>query len=62
MSDIGMSWAMVAAALMLAVGLGLALFWQSMRRKEAQTHLQGCKDQLEQLQACLLYTSDAADE
>ena len=51
MSDIGMSWGMVSAALVLAAGLGLALFWQSMRRKEAHTHLQACKDQLEQLQA-----------
>jgi len=50
-SDIGMSWGMVAAALVLAAGLGLALFWQSMRRQEAHTSLQACKDQLEQLQA-----------
>lgn len=50
MSDIGMSWGLLAAAMFLVIVLGVMLFWQSMRRKEVQDNLQECKDQLEQAQ------------
>lgn len=50
MSDIGMSWGLLAAAMFLVIVLGVMLFWQSMRRKEVQANLQACKDQLEQAQ------------
>lgn len=40
MSDIGMYWGFFSAALVLTLGLGLGLFWQVVRRREALASLQ----------------------
>lgn len=48
MSDIGMSWGLFTAALVLALGLGLGLFWQVVRRREALASLRDCQMLLEQ--------------
>lgn len=50
MSDVGMSWGLLATAMFLVIVLGVMVFWQGMRRKEVQDNLQECKDQLEQVQ------------
>ncbi|WP_244620693.1 DNA recombination protein RmuC [Metapseudomonas lalkuanensis] len=49
MNDIGMSLWVLAVALVLA--LGVALFWQLMRRREAQAGLQDCQVLLDQQRA-----------
>lgn len=43
MSDVGMSWGLLAAAMFLVIVLGVMVFWQGMRRKEVQDNLQECK-------------------
>ncbi len=51
MSSIGMFWGVVASIMLLTAGLGLALFWQGMRCREAQARVYACNAQLELVQA-----------
>lgn len=44
-----MPWFVMTAALLLAAGLGMALFWQIMSRREMQADLQECSSALDQL-------------
>lgn len=47
-SDIAMSWGFFTSALVLALGLGLGLFWQVVSRREVQVSLRDCQTLLEQ--------------
>lgn len=46
----GVSWGVLAIAMILLMGLGLALLWQTLRYSAANTYLHNCQEQLERLQ------------
>lgn len=50
MIDIGMSWGLLAIAMILVMGLSLALLWQTLRYSAAKTYLNHCQLRLEHLQ------------